>query len=69
MKVAKPPSAALELELSGEELEWLRQTLNECCNGFRVEDYNGTIGADEAVLRRMLDQIGDIYSAPIGQES
>jgi hypothetical protein len=68
MKVSKQPGGSLELELSGEELEWLRQTLNECCNGFLIEDYNATIGTDDTVLRYLLDQIGDIYDAPIGHE-
>lgn len=68
MKILKQAGGSLELELTGDELEWFRQTLNECCNGLRIEDYMRTIGADVAVLRQMLDQIGDVYDAPIGRE-
>jgi hypothetical protein len=68
MTVTKRNDGTLELALTGQELEWLGQTLNECCNGFGVKDCKGTLGADENVLQSMLKRIGEMYQAPIGHE-
>jgi hypothetical protein len=68
MKVLTQPDGSLALELSGEELEWLHQTLNECCNGFRIQNFEAKIGVDPAEVRQMLEQINDAYDAPIGYE-
>ena len=68
MKISKQPDGSFVLDISGEELEWFGQTLNECCNGFGVKDFQRTIGTDRAVLQGMLTQIGKMYAAPIGHE-
>jgi hypothetical protein len=68
MHIHKQTGGSLELQLTGEELEWFGQSLNECCNGFGVKDCEGTIGAKEDILQRLLDQIDAMYQAPIGGE-
>ena len=68
MNVLKRGVDTLELCLTTKELGGIGQSLNECCNGFGVKDFEATIGAGEKVLQAMLDQIGLMYRAPIGHE-
>ena len=68
MIILKRGVDSLELNLTTDELGWIGQSLNECCNGFGVKDFEATIGAGEEVLQAMLDQVGLMYRAPIGHE-
>ena len=69
MKIKKLDDKKIEIDLPREELRWFSQALNECCNGLRIKDFVATIGAGDAELERMLDQVGEMYQAPIGHES
>jgi hypothetical protein len=68
MTIVKNTDGGLNLALTGQELEWFGQTLNECCNGFGVKDHKQTLGADEDVLQAMLERIGAMYEASVGHE-
>ncbi|HVA13445.1 MAG TPA: hypothetical protein VNF99_09365 [Stellaceae bacterium] len=52
--------------MTTEEFGWFGQTLNECCAGFGVKDFKGTIGVDQEIVERLLDQIRPMYHATVG---
>ena len=68
MNINRTDGGTLELDVTTDELDFLRQVLNECCNGFGVKDFEGAIGANEGALLKMLDQFRPMYKAPIGHE-
>ena len=68
MNLKKMENGNIEILLSGEELGWFRQSLNECCNGFGVKDFKAMIGVDENVPLHFLDQIRPVFKAPVGYE-
>lgn len=68
MKLKKAKDGNIEIRLSGKELGWFRQSLNECCNGFGVKNFKATIGVDENVPLHLLDQLRPMFKAPVGYE-
>lgn len=62
MTIEKQPNGNLVLDLNADELYLFGQTLNECCGGFGIENYMATLGAEESVVRSLLDQIVAKYS-------
>ncbi len=68
MYVAKVDGDNVEILVNGDELYWFSQSLNECCNGFLVKNFDPTIGAARTAVVAMLAQIVTTYDGPIGQE-
>lgn len=69
MQITKDANGNVKLQLSEIELYWFGQSLNECCNGFRIADFKGSIGVDRETAVQLLDQISSMYSAPVGHEA
>lgn len=55
----------LDIRLNLDELSWLGQVLNECCNGFRIGDFESKIGVDRNTAIRLLDKIVAMYPATL----
>jgi hypothetical protein len=68
MKIEKQKDGTFEIDLNLDELHMFGQTLNECCGGFGVKNYEVTMGAPEPVVRRLLDQIVEVYPATLGDD-
>ena len=66
MNIKRLDDGTIEIQMTTDELGWFGQTLNECCAGFGVQDFKGTIGVEQEVVERLLDQIRPMYDAPIG---
>lgn len=69
MNIRKLESGNIGIELQRTELRWFSQALNECCNGFRIKNFEATTGVEETVLLSMLDDIGEMYQAPAGYKN
>jgi hypothetical protein len=69
MKLSKNSQGDIDIDLNLDELSWFGQALNECCGGFGVKDYKATLGAEEDIVRQLLDQIVAMYPSTLGQQS
>ncbi len=66
MQIMRTATGDLEVSLNLDELSLLGQTLNECCNGFGVTDFESKVGASKQTVVQLLDQIVAMYPATLG---
>lgn len=66
MRANKGPGGELCVIVSNDERYLIKQCLNECCNGFRISDFAGKIGAERSVVAQMLDQLGNVNRSSVG---
>jgi hypothetical protein len=64
MRINKGPTGDITMTLSDDERYLIKQCLNECCHGFRIQDFKRKIGADKAVVSQYLDQLGAAKVSP-----
>ncbi len=57
MRITKRPTGELDMSLNLDELNWLGQALNECCNGFPLQNFRAQIGVEKGAAMQLLDQI------------
>lgn len=57
MNVTKAANGVVDITMSKDERYLIKECLNECCYGIRIPDFTGTIGADKALVSRLLDQL------------
>jgi hypothetical protein len=58
MYVKRESNETISIVISDDERYLIKQCLNECCHGFRIADFEHTIGATKVVVSRLLDQLG-----------
>lgn len=66
MQVHKLQNGDIEIDMTTDELGSFGQTLNECCAGFGVADFQRAIGVEQEVVERLLDQIRPMYHVAVG---
>ncbi|HVA13447.1 MAG TPA: hypothetical protein VNF99_09375 [Stellaceae bacterium] len=60
-------SGKISIAITDDERYLIKQCLNECCHGFRIVDFVGTIGAPKALVSGLLDQLGDATTKTSGE--
>ncbi len=59
MKPDKATSATRHIDFSREDLQTLKNALNEVCHGLDVEDFSIRLGAERAEVIRLMHRIGE----------
>jgi hypothetical protein len=57
MRIAKMSGGQIELALSFDQLDTIKNCLNKVCGGFKVMDFKARIGLDEDVTSRLADEM------------
>lgn len=50
-----------EVSLLREEIRIIHQSLNEVCNGFLIDDFEGVVGATKAAVKSEMETLRKIY--------
>ena len=63
--VIRSTNGSHSLELSMSELKIIHQALNEVCNGFKIDDFEKTIGFSRESVVSEMDRLKKIYAEAV----
>jgi len=68
MIVEKLANGQVEIVATESERYIIAQCLNECCNGFKLADFEARIGAGRPHVEELLDKLTAMYPSRVGQD-